>query len=165
MLVVILSAAKNLSWFSGSSRHRMASVLPRRRDSRRSCSAARNLSRLCREGGILLLLSVFNVSLCAQKSPPAKPIDINTASIEQLQQLPGIGPVTAQSILDFRKKSGPFRRAEDLLAIRGISENRFKAIAPYIVVSQPKPVAAPKPAAPPAAAPKPATPQTGAAGR
>ena len=79
--------------------------------------------------------------LCAQKSPPAKPIDINTANIEQLQQLPGIGPVTAQSILDFRKKSGPFRRAEDLLAIRGISESRFKAIAPYIVVSQPKPAA------------------------
>ena len=71
--------------------------------------------------------------LCAQKSPPAKPIDINTANIEQLQQLPGIGPVTAQSILDFRKKSGPFRRAEDLLAIRGISESRFKAIAPYVV--------------------------------
>jgi competence ComEA-like helix-hairpin-helix protein len=128
------------------------------------------LSRLCREGGILFLLFALAVPLCAQKKPPTKPIDINTATIEQLQQLPGIGPVMAKSIFDFRKKSGPFRRPEDLLAIRGISENRYKAIAPYVVVSQAKPAvpakvagAPPKPAA---AAPKPlAPPSTAAAPR
>jgi competence ComEA-like helix-hairpin-helix protein len=87
--------------------------------------------------GVALLVAVATLAL-AQKKPPAKPIDINTAGIEQLQQLPGVGPVTAKSILDFRKKSGPFRRVEDLLAIRGISEKRFRAIAPYVVVAQPK---------------------------
>jgi competence ComEA-like helix-hairpin-helix protein len=90
------------------------------------------------------LLTGVLASAFAQKKPPAKPIDINTASIEQLQRLPGIGPVIAKSILDFRKKSGPFRKTEDLLAIRGISEARFKKIAPYVVVSQTKPATPPR---------------------
>jgi competence ComEA-like helix-hairpin-helix protein len=120
------------------------------------------------QGGILLCLVTLCVAAFAQKKPPAKPIDINTASVEQLQQLPGVGPAIAKSIFDFRKKSGPFRRPEDLLSIRGISENRYKAIAPYIVVSQLKPATTPKPGAPakpatPNAAPKPATPPKPAA--
>jgi competence ComEA-like helix-hairpin-helix protein len=158
MLVVILSAAKNLSWFRALSRRRVAAECLRRGTTLGLCSAAL-------EGGILLLLSTLTIPLCAQKSPPAKPIDINTATVEQLQQLPGVGPVTAKSILDFRQKSGPFRRTEDLLAIRGISENRFKAIAPYIVVSQPKPPTPQRTATAPKPAAAPAPPQAGAAAR
>ncbi len=130
--------------------------------------AASVLSRLGREGGIsslLLCVVMFAVPASAQKKPPAKPIDLNTASLDQLQQLPGVGPVMAQSILDFRKKSGPFRRPEDLLAIRGISEDRYRAIEPYVIVSPPKPAvpartaaSPPKPAVAASAAPKPATP-------
>ena len=93
--------------------------------------------------GVALLVTAATLAL-AQKQPPAKPIDINTAGVEQLQQLPGVGPVTAKSIVDFRKKSGPFRRVEDLLAIRGISEKRFRAIAPYVMVSAPSKPAPPK---------------------
>jgi competence ComEA-like helix-hairpin-helix protein len=110
--------------------------------------------------GFCLLILLASISAFAQKKPPAKPIDINTASEEQLQQLPGVGPVIARSIFDFRRKSGPFKRPEDLLSIRGISANRYRAIAPYIVVSQAKPPTAaakpaPKPSAP-ASATKPA---------
>jgi type II secretory pathway component PulK len=50
--------------------------------------------------------------------------------------LPGVGPVTAQRILDFRKKSGPFQRVEDLLAVRGISAGRLEKIRPYVMVKQ-----------------------------
>ena len=103
---------------------------------------AKNLSVLLAVALLFLVAGAF-----AQKKPPAKPIDLNTASVEQLEQLPGVGPVTAKSIYDFRKKSGPFHRPEDLLSIRGISEKRYQAIAPYIVVSQLKPAAAPKPGA------------------
>jgi competence ComEA-like helix-hairpin-helix protein len=106
----------------------------------------------------MMLIVPFLVAF-AQKQPPAKPIDLNTATAEQLQQLPGIGPVTAKSIVDFRKKSGPFRRTSDLLAVRGISAGRFKQIQPYVVVTPAKPAAAAaKPSAPvkQAAPPKPA---------
>jgi competence ComEA-like helix-hairpin-helix protein len=96
-----------------------------------------------------VLVGAFTSAFAQKKTPPAKPIDLNTATAEQLQQLPGIGPVTAKSIVDFRKKSGPFRRTSDLLAVRGISAGRFKQIQSYVVVMPAKPgAAAAKPAAP-----------------
>src|ERR1035437_9210410 len=57
----------------------------------------------------------------AKKTPPKHPIDINLASAKELEELPGVGPTTAKAIIQFREKTGRFRRVEDLLAIRGIS--------------------------------------------
>lgn len=91
-------------------------------------------------GFALLLLSA---ALCAQKHPPAKPIDLNLASAKELQELPGVGPVTAQRIIDMRQKSGRFHRVEDLLAIRGISQKKLDAMRPYVTVSAPPPPATP----------------------
>lgn len=51
--------------------------------------------------------------------------------------------MTAQRILDFRKKSGPFQRVEDLLAVRGISAGRLEKIRPYVMVKQGAAAAAP----------------------
>lgn len=79
----------------------------------------------------------------AQKKHPAKPIDLNAATIKELEELPGIGPVTAQRIVDTRQKSGRFHRVEDLLAIRGISRKRLEAIRPYVTVSPPPPAIPP----------------------
>jgi competence ComEA-like helix-hairpin-helix protein len=84
--------------------------------------------------------------------PPAKPFDLNTATFDQFHSLPGVGPVTAQRILDYRKKSGPFQRVEDLLAVRGISAARLEKIRPYVMVKPPatsQPAPAPKKPAPP----------------
>ena len=61
-------------------------------------------------------------------------IDINTASPEEFQRLPGIGPKLARRIVAFREKHGPFRRVEDLLALRGIGHKKWKAIRPYLSV-------------------------------
>ncbi len=85
---------------------------------------------------LLVLLSWAAVVAAAQgsKRPPVKPLDLNTATVEELQQLPGIGPVTAKAMVRFREKSGPFRRVEDLLAIRGISKARLKKLRPYVTV-------------------------------
>ena len=75
----------------------------------------------------------------AEKHPPAKPIDLNVANVKELQELPGVGPVTAQRIIDLRQKSGRFHRVEDLLAVRGISQKKLDAMRPYVTVSAPPP--------------------------
>jgi len=83
----------------------------------------------------LLMLVLLCALMGAQKKPPAKPIDLNAATFKELQELPGVGPVTAQRIIEARQKSGRFRRVEDLLAIRGISTKRLDALRPYVTVS------------------------------
>jgi competence protein ComEA len=60
--------------------------------------------------------------MAAKKQPPPHPINWNTAALEQLEELPGIGPVTAKSIIDFRTKSAPFKRTGDLPAVPRIWE-------------------------------------------
>jgi competence ComEA-like helix-hairpin-helix protein len=89
----------------------------------------------------LLLLTLMAGIAFAQgkKKPPTKPIDLNAATIKELEELPGVGPVTAQRIIEARQKSGRFRRVEDLLAIRGISAKRLETLRPYITVSPPPP--------------------------
>jgi competence ComEA-like helix-hairpin-helix protein len=90
----------------------------------------------------------------AEKQPPAKPIDINVANVKELQELPGVGPVTAQRIIDMRQKSGRFKRVEDLLAIRGISQKKLDAMRSYVTVSAaPPPAPSPQKTAPPAKKP------------
>jgi competence ComEA-like helix-hairpin-helix protein len=89
---------------------------------------------------IAMLLIAFSFSAAqAQKHPPAKPVDLNLANAKELQELPGVGPVTAQRIIDMREKSGRFHRVEDLLAVRGISQKKLDAMRPYVVVSQAPP--------------------------
>lgn len=72
------------------------------------------------------------------KQEPAKRIDLNKATAEELQQLPDIGPARAKAIIDFREKSGPFRRVEDLLAVPGISKRRLAKIRPFVFVEEAK---------------------------
>ena len=90
---------------------------------------------------LALILSFANVieMANAEKQPPAKPIDLNAATIKELEELPGVGPVTAKRILDTRQKSGRFHRVEGLLAIRGISQKKLDALRPYVRVGPPPP--------------------------
>jgi competence ComEA-like helix-hairpin-helix protein len=96
----------------------------------------------------ILNLTLALVAFCAiahaAKNPPVKPIDINAANVKELQELPGVGPVMAQRIIDMRTKSGHFRRVEDLLAVRGISQKKLAAMRPYVVVSATPPPPAQK---------------------
>ena len=106
------------------------------------------MNRLAKQSFLSCLLLVALVSRVAlaqgKKSPPARPIDLNAATIKELEELPGVGPVTAKRIIDARQKSGRFRRVEDLLAIRGISTKRLEALRPYVTVSAPPPPPAKK---------------------
>jgi competence protein ComEA len=92
------------------------------------------MGRRCRLPLAVLLLLLVAVVAVAQKKPPAQPVNINTASAEELTTLPGIGPATARAIVQYREKHGPFRRVEELLIIRGISRARLRAIRPYVRV-------------------------------
>jgi competence protein ComEA len=56
------------------------------------------------------------------------PVSLNTASADQLDELDGVGPVTAQKILDWRKQHGGFRSLDDLKQISGIGPKRFEAL-------------------------------------
>jgi competence protein ComEA len=62
---------------------------------------------------------------------PAR-ININTASAQELEKLPGIGRGFAQRIVEHREKYGPFRRPEHLLMVRGLSDKRFRALRDLI---------------------------------
>jgi len=65
---------------------------------------------------------------------PSKPIDINSASLSELQTLPGIGPVLAQRILDYREENGYYASVADLVNVNGIGVKRLEGILDFITV-------------------------------
>jgi competence ComEA-like helix-hairpin-helix protein len=100
---------------------------------------------------ILFIGLVFPAAaLAGKKKPPAQPINLNTATSEELQLVPGIGPVTADKILKMRRSYGSFKSVDDLLAIRGLGPKRLEKMRKYLTVGK---AAAPKPATPPAKSP------------
>ena len=99
----------------------------------------------------LLLFVSLAATSCAKRSratasdAPASPesyasasttqrININTAPEKDLEALPGIGKGLAERIVEHREKYGPFRRAEHLMMVRGISETRFRALRELVTV-------------------------------
>jgi comEA protein len=82
--------------------------------------------------GCLLLWTAFPV--LAQTKSDKEKININTASLAELQKLPRIGPVIAQKILDYRKENGNFKKIEDLLKIQGIGEKTFNQLKDMVTV-------------------------------
>jgi competence protein ComEA len=61
-------------------------------------------------------------------------ISINTASAPELERLPGIGPVLAQRIVEYREQNGPYQRLEDLLEVEGIGPSKLESVQDYIQV-------------------------------
>jgi competence ComEA-like helix-hairpin-helix protein len=83
-----------------------------------------------RSMAVWVLLSLVPPTL-GEESPK---IDLNTATLSQLDSLPGIGPVIAERILELREKSGPYKRIEDLMNIRGIGEKKFLKLKDLITI-------------------------------
>lgn len=83
---------------------------------------------------VILLISAHTT--LATKKPPLKPININTANSTELQEVPGIGPSTADKILQMRKSYGAFKSVDDLLAIRGLGKKRLDKMRKYLTVTK-----------------------------
>lgn len=87
-----------------------------------------------RVAAVLFFCFVFlPAAFPATKKPPARPIDINSANSAQLQEVPGIGPATAEKILQMRKSYGAFKSVDDLMAVRGIGPKRLEKMRKYLV--------------------------------
>ena len=78
----------------------------------------------------------FAQSKAASTEPrPNAVVNLNTASIAELEVLPGIGAKTAARIIDYREKKGPFKKSEELMNVQGIGEKSFLKLKPQLTVS------------------------------
>ncbi len=96
--------------------------------------------RLARPAAMLWLCASLLLAATASattKKPPLRPINLNAATSEELQQVPGIGPATADKILQMRKSYGAFKSVDDLLAIRGIGKKRLDKMRKYLTAGKP----------------------------
>ena len=85
-----------------------------------------------------LILGAVAPALAAQDKPASQPmttINLNAATVAQLEALPGIGPKTAQLIVEYRQKSGGFKKVEELMNIKGIGEKSFLKLKPMLIVT------------------------------
>jgi competence protein ComEA len=89
----------------------------------------------------VLFVALFAVHADAQ--PPASSsaakgasvVNLNTASSAELQTLPGIGARTAERILEYRQKNGPFKKIEEIMNVQGIGEKVFLKLKPQLTVA------------------------------
>ncbi len=92
---------------------------------------------------MLLLTSASLAAAGQQEKPaaarasaaPAAPVNLNTATQAQLESLPGIGAATAKRILEYRQKTGSFKKIEELMNVKGIGEKSFLKLKPHVTVA------------------------------
>jgi competence protein ComEA len=97
---------------------------------------------------IVLSLATSAVALAQDQTTPAPkkpaaptasaPLNINTATAAQLETLPGIGPAVAARIIEYRQKNGNFKKAEELMNVKGIGEKSFLKIKALVSVAPSK---------------------------
>ena len=79
------------------------------------------------------------VGAAAPRRPPERPVNLNTATLTELLQLPRVGPRTAERIVAFRREHGPFQRPEELMNVKGIGPKAFQRLQPHITVDPARP--------------------------
>ncbi len=83
---------------------------------------------------LALLAIVSSAMLGVSAIQPEEPININTATVEELTELPRIGEVTATRIVKWREENGPFASTEELMNVQGIGERVYERIRPHVTV-------------------------------
>ena len=96
---------------------------------------------------LVALLAALAVPAAAQQAAAPQPasaataeavVNLNTATAAELESLPGIGKSTAQRILEYRQKSGGFKKIEELMNVKGIGEKSFLKIKNRLTIAAPK---------------------------
>ena len=87
---------------------------------------------------VILIATISSAAMAADSAPVAAPItgivNLNTADAAQLAMLPRVGAKAAQRILDYRKEHGNFKKASDLMQVKGFGEKSFERLAAYVTV-------------------------------
>ena len=90
---------------------------------------------------LVITLGVAAQTARAQDAPrtaaaaAGAPLNLNSASVAQLETLPGIGRAVAERIVEYRQKNGGFKKPEDLMNVRGIGEKSFLKLKPLVTVA------------------------------
>jgi competence protein ComEA len=98
--------------------------------------------KLCVPGVLALLALLMMISApgasAAERSgePQDTIVNVNTAGVEELMSLPGIGNAYARRVIEYREKYGPFKKVEDLLNVRGIGDTTLEKIRKRVTVGE-----------------------------
>jgi len=85
-------------------------------------------------GVILLAILALCMASCGGQSQTAAKVDVNTATAQELQKVPGVDQTLAQNIVDFRDANGPFSSVDDLARVKGMNEQKLSSIRDYVTV-------------------------------
>jgi len=83
------------------------------------------------------MISSAEVSEARRLSNKPKPVDLNSATAADFDRLPGVGPVLAKRMVDYRKSVGRFHAVEDLRAVKGIGKKKLDQLKPFVTVVRP----------------------------
>ncbi len=78
------------------------------------------------------VVAASEVSHAAEAAPPPASVNLNTASVDELEALPGIGAAKAQAILETRKAKGGFKTVDELADVKGIGEKQLDRLRPFV---------------------------------
>ena len=84
---------------------------------------------------IALVLIAVAAGAVAADADATGVVNVNTASADELQLLPRVGPALAGRILEFREANGPFAAIDELVAVRGIGATSLEKLRPFVAVS------------------------------
>jgi competence protein ComEA len=99
------------------------------------------MTRIVATALMALIIGAGSVGAQEPRMPPAAgahtaaALNLNTATAAQLEALPGIGKATAERIVEYRQKSGGFKKVEDLMNVKGIGEKNFLKLKPLVTVA------------------------------
>lgn len=95
-----------------------------------------NVKRIVALGLALALsfLASSGIAVAAAKKMPTGKVNINSATAQQLSELPGVGAKLAQRIVEYRQKAGGFKTPQELMNVQGVGEKNFARLQPHLTV-------------------------------